>query len=58
MFLQFRNRGYIALLVHCHNFNHIPIDHMNSVTSVYDNFVSLSGKDKKDILLFGDSRLD
>ena len=31
---------------------------MNSVKSVYDNVESLSDKDKKDILLYGDSRLD
>ena len=31
---------------------------MSSVKSVYDNFESLSDKDKKDILLYGDSRLD
>ena len=44
-------------LLHCHHFNHICIDFMNSVKSVYDNFESLSDKDKKDILLYGDSRL-
>ena len=31
---------------------------MNNVKSVIDNFESLSEKDKKDILLYGDSRLD
>ena len=31
---------------------------MGSVKSVYDTFESLSDKDKKDILLCGDSRLD
>ena len=31
---------------------------MNSVKSVYDNVESLSDKDKKDMLLYGDSRLD
>ena len=45
-------------LLHCHHFNHIRIDLMSSVKSVYDNFESLSDKDKKDILLYGDSRLD
>ena len=45
-------------LLHCHRFNHIHIDLMNSVKSVYDNFESLSGKDKKDILLYGDSHLN
>ena len=38
-------------LLHCHHFNHIWIDLMNSVKSVYDNFESLSDKYKKDILL-------
>ena len=45
-------------LLHCHHSNHIRIDLMNSVKSVYDNVESLSDKDKKDILLYGDSRLD
>ena len=31
---------------------------MNSVKSVLDNFESLRDKDKKDILLYGDSHLD
>ena len=31
---------------------------MNSVKSVLDNFESLSDNDKRDILLYGDSRLD
>ena len=31
---------------------------MNSVKSVFDNFESLSDNDKRDILLYGDSRLD
>ena len=45
-------------LLHCHHFNHICTDLMNNVKSVIDNFESLSEKDKKDILLYGDSRLD
>ena len=45
-------------LLHSHHFNHICIDLMNSVKCVCDNFESLSDKDKKDILLYGDSRLD
>ena len=36
-------------LFYCHHFNHIRIELMNSVKSV---------KDKKDILLYGDSLLD
>ena len=31
---------------------------MNSVKSILDNFESLSNNVKKDILLYGDSRLD
>ena len=31
---------------------------MNSVKSVLDNIESLSGNTKKEILLYGDSRLD
>ena len=45
-------------LLPCHHFNHIRLDLMNSVKSVYDNFESLPDKDKKDILLYDDSRLD
>ena len=45
-------------LLHCHHFNHIRIDYMNSVKSGYDNLESLSDENKKDILLYGDSRLD
>ena len=48
----------LLYLLHCHHFNHIRIDLMNSVKSVYDHFESLSDKDKKDILSYGDSRLD
>ena len=44
-------------LLHCHHFNHILIDLMNSVKSVYDNFESLPEKGKKDIILYGDARL-
>ena len=36
--------------MHCHHFNHIPIDLMNSIKSLYDNF--------RYTLLYGDSRLD
>ena len=45
-------------LLYCHHFNHIRIECISSVKFVYDNFDSLSDKDKKDILLYGDSRLD
>ena len=45
-------------LLHCHHFNHIRIDLLNYVKSVYDNFESLSDKDKKEILLYGDSSLE
>ena len=50
--------GTFYYLLNCHHFNHIRIDLMNSVKSVCDNFESLSDKDKKDMLLYGDSRLD
>ena len=45
-------------LLYCYLFNQIRLDLMSSVKSVYDNFESLSDKDKKDILLYCDSRLD
>ena len=40
-------------LLQCHHFNHIRIDRMSSVKSIYDNFELLSDKDEKDINLFG-----
>ena len=54
--LEIENK--LHYLLHCHHFNHIRTDLINSVKSVYDNFESLSEKDKKDILLHGDSRLN
>ena len=45
-------------LLHCHYFSHRRIDLMNSVNSVFDNFESLSDNNKKDVLLYGDSRSD
>ena len=45
-------------LLHCHHFSQYPIDLMNSVKSILENFESLSDNVKKDILLYGDSRLD
>ena len=45
-------------LLHCHNFSRYRIDLMNSVNSVRDNFESLSDSSKRDIHLYGDSRLD
>ena len=45
-------------LLHCHYFNQHRLDLMNSVKSVLDNFESLSDNIKKEILLYGDSRLD
>ena len=44
--------------LHCHHFNHFRIYLTNSLKSVIDNFKSLSDKDKKYILLYGDSCLD
>ena len=43
--------------LHCHHFNHICIELINSIKSVYDNFESLSDKDKKKMFLYGDSYL-
>ena len=45
-------------LLHSHHFSRYRIDLMNSVTSILENFESLSDSVKKDILLYGDSRLD
>ena len=45
-------------LLHCHHFSQFRIDLMNSVKSILENFESLSDNVKKDILLYGDSRLD
>ena len=45
-------------LLHCHNFSRYRIDLMNSANSVRDHFESLSDSSKRDILLYGDSRLD
>ena len=44
----------LRYILYCYHFNQIRIDLMNSVKSVYDNFESLSDKDKKDILLYSD----
>ena len=45
-------------LLHCHHFSQFRNDLMNSVKSVSDDFESLSDSNKKDVLLYGDSRLD
>ena len=45
-------------LLHYQHFNQHRPDLMNSVKSVLDNIESLSGNTKKEILLYGDSRLD
>ena len=44
--------------LHCHYFSQYRIDLMNSIKSILENFESLSDNVKKDILLYGDSRLD
>ena len=44
-------------LLHCDHFSQHHIDLMNSVKSVSDNFESLYDNDKKEVLLYGDSRL-
>ena len=48
----------VHYLLHCHHFNQLRIELMNSVTCLFDNFDSLSDSYKRDILLYGDSRLD
>ena len=40
------------------SFSHHRIDLMNSVNSVLSNFESLSDNNKKDVILYGDSRFD
>ena len=45
-------------LLHCHHFYQNCINLMNSVKSVSGNFNSLSDNVKKEILLYGDPRLD
>ena len=45
-------------LLHCHHFTPLRINLMNSVNSVLYNFESLSDIDKKEILLYGDPRID
>ena len=45
-------------LLHCHHFSQYRIDVMNSVKSILENFESCCDNVKKDILLYGDSRLD
>ena len=45
-------------LLHCHHFSQYHIDLMNSVKSILENFESLSDNIKKDILSYGNSRLD
>ena len=45
-------------LLHCHHFSQYRFDLMISVKSVLDNFKSLPDNDQKDMLLYGDSRLD
>ena len=45
-------------LLHCHYSSHYRIDLINSVKTILENFESLSDSVKKDILLYGYSRLD
>ena len=44
--------------MHCHNFSQYCFDLTNSVKSISDDFQSFSDNVKRDILLYGDSRLD
>ena len=45
-------------LLYCHHFSQLRIDLMDSVKPVIDIFESLSDNIKKEVLLYGDSRLD
>ena len=45
-------------LLHCHHFSQYRIGLMNRVKSILENFESLSDNVKKDVVLYGDSRLD
>ena len=45
-------------LLHCHNFHQHRLNLINSVNPLFDNFETFSDNIKKDILLYGDSRLD
>ena len=49
--------GTLHCLLHCQHFSQHRFDLLNSVKSVLDNFESLFDNDKKDILLYGISRL-
>ena len=44
--------------MHCHNFSQYCFDLTNSVKSISNGFQSFSDNVKRDILLYGDSRLD
>ena len=48
----------IHYLLHCLHFSQQRFDLINSVKSVFDNFESYSDNDKRNILLYGDSRFD
>ena len=48
----------LRYLLHCHHFSQNRIVLMNSVKSVSENCNSLSDNVKKDVLLYGDPRLD
>ena len=48
----------IHYLLHCQYFSEHCINLINSVNSVSDNFESFSDNDKRDILLYGDTRFN
>ena len=48
----------IHYLLHCLHFSQQRLDLINSVKSVFDNFESYSDDDKRNILLYGDSRFE
>ena len=50
--------GSSYYLLHCHHFYDQRIDLLSRVKSICDNFESISVNNKKDMLLYGDSRFD
>ena len=55
---SFEAEDTLHYLLHCHYFNQHRLDLMNSVKSVLGNFESLSHNTRREILLYGDPRLD
>ena len=55
---SFEIEDTLQYLLYCHHFSQHCIDLINSVKSILEYFESLSDNVKKDILLYGESRLD